>query len=511
MRQYRHYPKKLFIQIALLLVLLLGIGGAGTHFLTRSEAATPCTVSDKLVNSCRPWLGASAGKYPQAASSIRSQIEYHEKRIGRKLDIVHTYHPVGSNTLSTDDKYFATRASTYLFTNWKPASDWSLAGGSNSGVNAGIDQMAASVKSLGSTKIFMTLHHEAENDVSGGAVGCAANIYKGNYGTPAEYHAMWKNVQDRFAARGVTNVVWVWDLINYEPWDCLIDDMYPGNTRVDWIMFNAYGGPSQPNYSANIRHFYDLLATTNSTSHNYLSKPWGIVEWNSRNSSESVGSAYYSKAKVSLDTEEFPRLKAFMIFDNVGPEGNENRVAYTDTGVYSQVKQDAYNAFAQSPRFTDAYYVNKPPADTTPPTATVTISPTTVKPNSSVTAKVGASDNVGVTKVEVYSDGVLKGTDSTAPYEVTWTTVSSEGNRPVTAKVYDAAGNITTSGSVTLTVSAQSIPTAPGDVNGDGKVNTLDYSLLVSHDGQNYPPADFNKDGTVDAGDLAVLLSRWTW
>ncbi len=45
---------------------------------------------------------------------------YHEQRIGRQADIVHTYHSVGSNTLSADDKFFAGRADTYLFTNWKP-------------------------------------------------------------------------------------------------------------------------------------------------------------------------------------------------------------------------------------------------------------------------------------------------------------------------------------------------------------------------------------------------------
>ena len=50
-----------------------------------------------------------------------------------------------------------------------------------------------------------------------------------------------------------------------------------------------------------------------------------------------------------------------------------------------------------------------------------------------------------------------------------------------------------------------------GDANGDGHVNGLDYSILASHDGQNYPPADFNGDGTVGAADLAILLSHWTW
>ncbi len=50
-----------------------------------------------------------------------------------------------------------------------------------------------------------------------------------------------------------------------------------------------------------------------------------------------------------------------------------------------------------------------------------------------------------------------------------------------------------------------------GDIDGDGRVNALDLSVLITHDGENYPAADFNKDGTVGAADLAIMLSRWTW
>jgi hypothetical protein len=51
----------------------------------------------------------------------------------------------------------------------------------------------------------------------------------------------------------------------------------------------------------------------------------------------------------------------------------------------------------------------------------------------------------------------------------------------------------------------------PGDANGDGRVNAIDLSILISHDGQNYPQADFNGDGTVGSADLAILLGKWTW
>lgn len=45
----------------------------------------------------------------------------------------------------------------------------------------------------------------------------------------------------------------------------------------------------------------------------------------------------------------------------------------------------------------------------------------------------------------------------------------------------------------------------------DDRVNAVDLSALISHDGEPYPAADYNGDGTVGAADMAILLSKWTW
>lgn len=49
----------------------------------------------------------------------------------------------------------------------------------------------------------------------------------------------------------------------------------------------------------------------------------------------------------------------------------------------------------------------------------------------------------------------------------------------------------------------------PGDANGDGAVNALDLSILLSHYGQTTTTADFNGDGAVNATDLSILLSHY--
>jgi hypothetical protein len=57
-----------------------------------------------------------------------------------------------------------------------------------------------------------------------------------------------------------------------------------------------------------------------------------------------------------------------------------------------------------------------------------------------------AQDNIGVARVEFYSDyNVLIGSDTTAPYSVDWdTTPLSNGIHNVRIRIYDAAGNSTT-------------------------------------------------------------------
>ncbi len=62
-----------------------------------------------------------------------------------------------------------------------------------------------------------------------------------------------------------------------------------------------------------------------------------------------------------------------------------------------------------------------------------------------------------------------------------------------------------------IEILAANTTTGNGDANGDGRVNAIDLSIIISKDGQNYPAADFNNDGTVGAADMAVLLSKWTW
>ena len=49
-----------------------------------------------------------------------------------------------------------------------------------------------------------------------------------------------------------------------------------------------------------------------------------------------------------------------------------------------------------------------------------------------------------------------------------------------------------------------------GDLNGDGKVNLVDFSILLFHFGTDREIADLNSDGRVNLTDFSILLFNWT-
>ncbi len=108
--------------------------------------------------------------------------------------------------------------------------------------------------------------------------------------------------------------------------------------------------------------------------------------------------------------------------------------------------------------------------DTTPPTVQILVPADGATVTGTVPISASASDNIGVTKVEFYADGQLIGTASSAPYQVNWNTATaSKPNLGLTAKAYDAAGNVTISQGVNVTIQQpDTVPptvslTAPAD------------------------------------------------
>ena len=100
--------------------------------------------------------------------------------------------------------------------------------------------------------------------------------------------------------------------------------------------------------------------------------------------------------------------------------------------------------------------------DTTAPTVSASVSGT----SGTITLNATAADNVGVTSVEFFIDAVSRGTDTTAPYSMTFNSATlSNGTHALTARASDAAGNTTTSTAANFTVSNTTADTTPPTVS----------------------------------------------
>jgi len=99
-------------------------------------------------------------------------------------------------------------------------------------------------------------------------------------------------------------------------------------------------------------------------------------------------------------------------------------------------------------------------ADTTPPAVSVSAPAAGSTVRGSVNVTANASDNVGVAGVKFFVDGVVLGTELTAPpYVAVWdTTKSSNASHSLTAVARDSAGNTKTSTAVSVTVANGSTP-----------------------------------------------------
>ena len=97
-----------------------------------------------------------------------------------------------------------------------------------------------------------------------------------------------------------------------------------------------------------------------------------------------------------------------------------------------------------------------------------------------VPVNVSASDNIGVTKVELYAKGALVAVDNIAPFAFSWdTTTGADGAAGLSAKAFDAAGNLATSSMVNVTV-ANTVDVTPPAVSISNPINGAKVANNVS-------------------------------
>ena len=154
-----------------------------------------------------------------------------------------------------------------------------------------------------------------------------------------------------------------------------------------------------------------------------------------------------------------------------------------------------------------------PIAELTPPSVAITSPGNSATASGTVSVSASASDNVGVTRLEFYVNGALQSTDTTTPYLYSWNTSAlAAGSYALSAKAYDAAGNVGTSGVVSVTVvndtTAPAVSlTAPG--NGAIVSGTVAVTASAS-DNVGVSRVEFYQDGALlSAGNVSPYSYSW--
>ncbi|MDJ0841666.1 MAG: PHB depolymerase family esterase [Acidobacteriota bacterium] len=92
-------------------------------------------------------------------------------------------------------------------------------------------------------------------------------------------------------------------------------------------------------------------------------------------------------------------------------------------------------------------------SDSTPPTVSITSPSTGATVSGTVSVTASASDDVAVSSVDFFIDGMLVGTDTSSPYSYSWSTSSeANGTHSIFARAVDSSGNTATSDTISVTV-----------------------------------------------------------
>jgi cysteine-rich repeat protein len=151
---------------------------------------------------------------------------------------------------------------------------------------------------------------------------------------------------------------------------------------------------------------------------------------------------------------------------------------------------------------------------------TLTVDKTQFNPGETIVFSGQAIPN---TKVEVHLDTGTPVVETTASSNGTWsvsynTTGLSSTAHTARARYILGSGSVTTQSSYSTTIQlaagVNGAPTSSSDLNRDGDVNLIDFSILIfwwgSAGGDSNPPADINGNGKVGLEDFSILLFNWT-
>ncbi|GAB3858899.1 hypothetical protein GCM10028801_19480 [Nocardioides maradonensis] len=279
-----------------------------------STTTTRCTVSAKLVPSCGLWWGVSPGTYHDRRAGTLA----FERQLGARVDVYKAYHFSDELFPNTTERALANQSGHHriLDIDYVPDGPYSWAQVAAGADDGRLIREARYLKRTFKRKLFISIHHEPEDEV----VETPGSGYRAE-----DFAAMFRHVHRIFREQGVSNVVWVYNVMGSQqpddaPW---FSALYPGDGYVDWIAGDPYGC-----YNAKVCVDFDhsTLNQRFSTTAPWLgfyrwatrthpSKPLMLSEWAAyTNVSDAARVSYLRTVRQLLGN--FPRLKAIVYWNS---------------------------------------------------------------------------------------------------------------------------------------------------------------------------------------------------
>jgi hypothetical protein len=274
---------------------LLGIALAGTLVVA---LAAP---SGAYPRSLRPRRGLYFGARVEAqgGETLTDALRRVERQIGRKFAIDHAYYSWGAH-IPTSHQRWDVDTGRIPFVNWRSGYPWSsIANGSH---DDWIRSRAEAFKDFGHP-IYLTFHHEPENDLS-------------RFGTPEAFARAFRHIVTIFRRRGADNVAFVWTMMSWsfnprsgrDP-----NPYYPGNRYVDFVGADGYNWyPGRP--GTEWTSFREIFSDVNRWSVRH-DKPWMAVEYGCQEDRSVPGRKARWFRRALATARNWRHLKALMYFD----------------------------------------------------------------------------------------------------------------------------------------------------------------------------------------------------
>ena len=345
-----------------------------------------------------------------------------ETEIGRPVDSFHTFYAIGDNLDTGALGPVAAQGKTIMVSleMWNPNSTdpinqpaYQLINITNGSFDSDIHRWASELRDFGYPVLLRPMP-EMNGDWTpwGGTV---------NGNTPSDFIPAWRHIHDIFVQENAANVKFVWspnaDYDNASA-TSTFDAYYPGDAYVDYTGLDGYNWGTSASWGSQWQSFTDIFAPSYDVFTARTAKPVIICE--TASTEQGGNKAQWISDMFAQLPARFPRITQVTWF-NVNKE--------TDWRVESSTASLAAFRAALLPKGTP------PVVNITSPAAGAIVS-------GQASVEVSASDNVGVTRVELYAGGLLVGSSNAAPHTFTLDTQAlANGTATLTAKAYDGAGN----------------------------------------------------------------------